>query len=159
MSTFDEYVSKWLVITQQITNYMKDTDVVISSDYLNLLNQYKETIDNAKDALYKDDTIINKDKEWATYGFDCYDIFILPFISYGTKNGVDIHTIINILQSDINKIKTPDELEIEEFLEKMSIEDPDKVINELFNTPIYTGSSNDTWNTEDIDNLDNIGVD
>jgi hypothetical protein len=133
MPRFQEYVTQWKDIIQTIKNKM--TDIIIPIEYMELLKQYKEIVDYAKDALMHDDTIVNKDKEWADHGLDCYDILILPYIEYGISNGIDQHVIMNIFQS--NKDFTPYEKKINDYLQKIYKENPDNIeslMNDLINS-------------------------
>lgn len=130
MPSFLDYVSQWRDLCQTIQNYVLNKSIVIPTEFINILKQYKELVDHARNALDKDDTIINKDLTWADHGLDCNDILLMPFIEYGTSNGVDMATCIYIFQS--NKVITSYEQKIYDFLQEKSIDDP-SIINTLMN--------------------------
>lgn len=160
MSSFQDYVSQWKEITQRMSNNISDT--IIPYEYMELLKRYKETVDKAKDALMKDDTIINKEKEWADQGLDCYDILILPYIEYGISSGIDQHVIMSIFQ---NKEVTTNEKKMNEYLQKIYQENPDNIeslINDLVNATINPDIK-PSYLLDEFDQLfnelDQIGID
>jgi hypothetical protein len=116
MSTFQKISIEWNDLLDNLFKYIKLNNNFEINYFIKLIKQYKDLINDAKNELNNDHTILNKDIEWENNGFGYNIIYIVSIIEFGISRGIDMTNIIKLFNINNSIQKINDDYTIHDYI-------------------------------------------